>query len=128
MLPVRRGLSDSNDVLRDGGSYRTSVDQPPTFVHAMALTLDPGWRRLPERSRRRTVRTFLEALDGSCPVRTRVYSMLGVRPGADLLLWSAGPGPDRIEERAAAVLRSGLGAWVAVRQSLLGIVAGSPYR
>ncbi|HXM58329.1 MAG TPA: chlorite dismutase family protein [Candidatus Dormibacteraeota bacterium] len=54
--------------------------------------------------------------------------MIGLRPGADLLLWSGGPAPDHLEERASAALRTGLGAWAAVRQSLLGFVAGSPYR
>jgi chlorite dismutase len=53
--------------------------------------------------------------------------MVGLQPGADLLLWSLGPTLESLEERAAAVLRSGMGTWFSVKESFLGVIQGSQY-
>jgi chlorite dismutase len=93
----------------------------------MVLALDPTWSRLPAGERRRAARGLLAACLREGPVRTLAYSCLGLRPAADLLLWSLGPSLEALEERAAAVLRSDLGARSAVGTSLLGVIAPSPY-
>lgn len=116
-------MCDRDDVAWAG----SSVANHPAFVHALALALDPAWRRQGIGERRRSARRLLEALREPGPVHTEVYSTVGLRRGVDLLLWSLGRSPDRLEERAAAALRTRLGAWTTVRQSLLGVVAGSPY-
>jgi chlorite dismutase len=53
--------------------------------------------------------------------------MVGLQPGADLLLWSLGPTLESLEERAAMVLRSGMGMWFTVKESFLGVIQGSQY-
>jgi chlorite dismutase len=122
-LPVTHGWSGSDSDDRAGFSV---ADGPP-FVHALGLMLDPGWRRQALEERCRCARCFVDAVRAPGPVRTHAYSTVGLRGGVDVLLWSLGPSPERLEERAAAALRTGLGAWASVRQSLLGVVAGSPY-
>jgi chlorite dismutase len=97
-----------------------------SFVHALALGVDPAWRRLDSDARRCGFQELCSQLqDGG--VRTVTYSMVGLEPGADLLLWSLGDSLEALEERAAGALRTGFGAWCRVRESFLGIVRGSQY-
>jgi len=60
-------------------------------------------------------------------VTTHCYSMVGLQPGADLMLWSLGPTLDSIEERSAIALRSGMGKWMSVKESFLGVIQPSQY-
>ncbi len=97
------------------------------FVHALALGVDPAWRRLSARERCDTAEDLCRAVTAESEVTTFSYSMIGLEPGADLLLWSLAPSLDALEERAAAVLRSGMGGWLTSRESFLGIIQPSQY-
>jgi chlorite dismutase len=97
------------------------------FVQALALGLDPAWRRLPPEERCRGAEELAAALANSSEVTTFSYSTIGLEPGADLLLWSLAPSLDGLEERAASVLRSAMGGWLTVRESFLGIIQPSQY-
>jgi chlorite dismutase len=97
------------------------------FVHALALGVDPAWRRLSEPERCATAEELAAAVTSPSAVKTFSYSMIGLHPGADLLLWSLGPSLESLEEKAASVLRSGMGGWLAVRESFLGIIQPSQY-
>jgi len=97
------------------------------FVHALALGLEPAWRRLPAEERRRGLEEVAAALGDGSEVKSFTYSSIGLEPGVDLLLWSLAQSLDELEERAAAVLRSSLGGWLTVRESFLGIIQPSQY-
>jgi chlorite dismutase len=97
------------------------------FVHALALGLDAAWRRLPATERCETAEDLAAAVTSESDVVTHSYSMIGLQPGADLLLWSLGPTLESLEERAAMVLRSGMGTWFSVRESFLGVIQASQY-
>jgi chlorite dismutase len=97
------------------------------FVHALALGLDPAWRRLPAEERCRTAEELCAAAEAPSEVKTFSYSTIGLKAGVDLLLWSLGPSLESLEERSATVLRSGLGTWLEVRNSFLGIIQPSQY-
>ncbi len=97
------------------------------FVHALALGLDPAWRRLESEERCQTADELVAAVRRESDVRTHTYSMVGLQAGADLLLWSLGPSLDALEERSAAVLRTGMGRWMAVSESFLGVIQPSQY-
>jgi chlorite dismutase len=97
------------------------------FVHALALGLDPAWRRLGREERCHSAEDFARALITPSGVATYTYSTIGLEPGVDVLLWSLGPSLEAIEEKAAAALRCGLGSWMAVRQSFLGVIRSSQY-
>jgi chlorite dismutase len=97
------------------------------YVQALALGLDPAWRRLPEAERRADGLAFCQAVEGAPGVTTFVYSMIGLQPGAELLLWRLAGTLDELEEAAAAALRSGLGRYLTVSDSLLGIIQPSQY-
>jgi chlorite dismutase len=97
------------------------------FVHALALGVDPAWRRLPPEERCRGAEELAAALATGSEVTTFSYSSIGLEPGADLLLWSLAPSLEALEERAAAVLRSAMGGWLTARESFLGIIQPSQY-
>jgi chlorite dismutase len=97
------------------------------FVHALALGLDPAWRRLPATQRCESAEELAAALGRDSQVVTHSYSMVGLQPGADMLLWSLGPTLESLEERAAMALRSGLGTWLSVKESFLGVIQPSQY-
>ena len=97
------------------------------FVHALALGLDANWRRLPSAQRCETAEELATAVTRKSAVVTHSYSMVGLQPGADLLLWSLGPSLESLEERAAMVLRSGMGTWLSVKESFLGVIQPSQY-
>jgi chlorite dismutase len=97
------------------------------FVQALALGLDPAWRRLPAAQRRDSCAEFFAAAESGEAVTTFTYSMVGLKPGIDMLLWRLGSGLDALEESAAAALRSGMGTWLEVRQSFVGVIQPSQY-
>ncbi len=97
------------------------------FVHALALGLDPAWRRLPANQRCETAKELAAAVGQESEVVTHCYSMVGLQPGADMLLWSLGPSLESLEERAAMALRSGMGTWLSVKESFLGVIQPSQY-
>jgi chlorite dismutase len=99
------------------------------YIQALALGLDPAWRRRTDEERRDDGCRFAEAdaaaaLEG---VRSITYSSVGLEPGVDLLFWRMAPSVDGLEAAAAGVLRAGLGRWLTVRHSLIGRIGPSQY-
>jgi chlorite dismutase len=97
------------------------------YVHALALGLDPAWRRLDRDERCRSAEQFAAAATAPSEVSTFTYSMVGLKTGVDLLLWSLAPSLEALEEKAAGVLRAGMGPWMRVRHSFVGLIAASQY-
>lgn len=100
-----------------------------TFIQALALGLDPAWRRGSDASRRSDARRFAEAeavLQGS-DVRSTAYSSISLQPGVDVVLWRTAPTVEALEVAGAATLRAGLGRWLTVRHSLIGRIGPSQY-
>jgi len=97
------------------------------FVHALALGLDPSWRRLSRDERCRSAAELAAALGHPSDVVTHTYSTIGVEAGVDLLVWRLGPALDALEEQNARVLRSGMGAWMEVRHTFVGLIGASQY-
>jgi chlorite dismutase len=97
------------------------------YVHALALGLDAAWRRLDCEERCRSAEQFASAVKAQSDVSTFTYSMVGLKTGVDLLLWSLSPSLDALEEEAAAMLRAGMGSWMSVRHSFVGLISSSQY-
>jgi len=97
------------------------------YVQALALGLDPAWRRLGPDERRTTFGAFALALEAGEAVRTFTYSTIGLRPGIDVLVWRLGASLEALEESAAALLRTGAGTWMEVRHSFVGVIQPSQY-
>lgn len=99
----------------------------PKYVHALALGLDPSWRRLGADERRSTAAELAAAVYADAAITTETYSLIGLKPGVDLLVWRLSDTLDGLETEAARLLRTGMGAWMTVRQSLVGLIRDSQY-
>lgn len=99
----------------------------PRYVQALALGLDPAWRRQSDDERCRDAELFVRAVEGFAGVQTHSYSSIGLEPGVDVVIWRLAPALDTLEDAGAAVLRSGLGRWLHVVHSFLGVIQGSQY-
>jgi chlorite dismutase len=97
------------------------------WVQALALGLDPSWRRQAPGRRCEDARQLVETVEGWQGVRSLTYSTVGIEPGVDLVLWRLADSPEALEEAGAACLRAGLGRWLRVAHSFLGIGRPSPY-
>jgi chlorite dismutase len=99
------------------------------YVQALALGLDPAWRRRTDDERQDDGCRFAEAelAAGREGVTSITYSSVGLEPRVDLLFWRMAPSVDALETAAAVLLRTGLGRWLTVRHSLIGRVGPSQY-
>ena len=99
------------------------------FVQALALGVDPAWRRRADAERLLDAESFLEAARAASDdgVGGATYSSIGLEPEVDLLLWRTAASVDDLERSAARLLRSGLGRWLTVRHAFLGRMRQSQY-
>jgi chlorite dismutase len=102
------------------------TDEGSKYIHALALGLDPAWRRLPASERAADAAAFVAVFESFEGI-TRTYSMIGLEVGADILVWRLADSPEALEEAAAALLRTGLGRWLTPRHSFLGMIGDSQY-
>jgi chlorite dismutase len=107
-----------------------AATESQTYIQALALGLDPAWRRRTDEERHDDGCRFLEAeaaaatVDG---VRTITYSTVGLEPAVDVLLWRMAPSVDRLERTAADLFRAGIGRWLSVTHSFIGRIGPSQY-
>ncbi len=99
------------------------------YIQALALALEPAWRRRDDDERHQDGRDFRAAFadvdrHGG---RTLCYSSIGLEPGVDILLWRLAPSVEALEESGAALLRAGFGRWLSVTHSLIGRIGPSQY-
>jgi chlorite dismutase len=97
------------------------------YVQALALGLDPAWRRLAKGERGRGGADLARSLQAGGSIRTFTYSMIGLQAGIDLLVWRLADSLEDLEQAAAHALSSGMGAWMTVRHSFLGLIQPSEY-
>src|SRR5215470_18796866 len=93
-------------------AWRTFMSTTPTpshvFVAYWLYQADPAFGRLQERERRQAQAEFLAALERrpkSVTLRG-VYSLVGLREDADLLLWTHGPQLDDLQRLAVDLRQS----------------------
>ena len=61
----------------------SGADTSARYVRALALGLDPAWRRLDAAQRRSTADSFVDAIAPADGVVTETYSLIGLKPGID---------------------------------------------
>jgi chlorite dismutase len=104
-----------------------SAANTSTYVHCLALGLDPAWRRLDPHTRGEDAATFAGELDRQDDGRVHTYSTVGLQPGIELVVWRLADSVDELEATAAALLRTGVGRWLSVRESFVGRIGSSQY-
>src|SRR5687767_1316545 len=103
----------SNERVATGA--RSATDSGSQFVQYLFLTVDPQWRRLDQSTREQGRAEFAQAICGAQgDVTTYGYSTLGLKVGADILLWWKASSPDAAQELTSRLLQTGLGRFCAI--------------
>ncbi len=98
------------------------------FVQYMCWKIDPLWRRLPLEARCQGRREFADVIQRAAPlVTTYTYSTLGLKASAELLLWWKSGSPEPLQEVLSTLLRTGLGQYCEISNSLFGLTRPSVY-
>lgn len=106
----------------------TEEREQPTFVQYTFFKVDPAWRRRPADERPGGRAEFGQVVRDAGPsVTTHAYSTLGLKPNADLLLWRYSESLEDLQEMIARLLQTGLGRYLEISNSLLGLTRPSMY-
>jgi chlorite dismutase len=99
------------------------------YIQAVGLGLDPAWRRTAPDDQGPDLAALLaaETATTEAGVRTLTYSTIGIEPGVDILLFRLASSIDALETAGARLARSGVGRWLTVRHSFLGLIGPSQY-
>jgi hypothetical protein len=98
------------------------------FVQYLLLRVDPQWRRLDAATRAAGRAEFAECVAAAAPaITTHAYSTLGLKAGAQLLLWWTCDSPIPAQDALAELLATGLGRYCDVAHSLWGLTRPSIY-
>jgi chlorite dismutase len=91
--------------------------------------LDPAFTRLPDDAQQEGKAAFLTALERrEKGVTLRgVYSMVGLRSNADLMIWVLGPDLDAIQRLAVSLRKSGLGRYLHQVETYVGVTSTARY-
>lgn len=96
-------------------------------LQILALRIDPVWRRLGAEERAVDRDAFARAIRQTGAVTTLVYSTVGLRADADLVLVRTAAALDDLEENAARLLRSGMGRFASASHAFTGLIRSSRY-
>ncbi len=108
---------------------RQAPDEGPRdFVKYTFFHLRPEWRREPYEVREEGTRRWVEVLDRP-PEGTlvRTYSLVGLKAGAEMLVWSIAPDLGPIQELHARLWGTPLGGYLDTAYSYLGLGRRSEY-
>ena len=98
------------------------------FVQYLFLRVDPLWRRLPERERVNGRTEFADVIADVAPkVTTHAYSTLGLKTGAQLMLWWKSDDAETVQDTLGSLLTTGLGRYCEIAHSLWGLTRPSIY-
>lgn len=98
------------------------------FVQYLFLKVDPQWRRFDGPTRQRGREEFADVIGAAAPrIITEAYSTLGLKPGAELMLWWKTDDPAHAQDTLAALLGTGLGRYCELAHALWGLTRPSIY-
>ncbi len=98
-----------------------------SFVQYLAFKADPAWRRLPEKERCDGRAEFAQELARTDGGATFAYSTLGLKAHSDLFLWRMSDAPDALQESLSRLLLTGLGRYLELTHSFVGLIHPSTY-
>lgn len=106
-----------------------SAAASPAYAVFWLYRAEPTWRHLPPDEQQLARDEFAAALEQRDPSITLrgVYSLVGFRSDADLLLWVHGPDLDAIQRLAVSLSHTALGRHLSAAYSYVGVVAQARY-
>ena len=99
------------------------------FVSFSFYRIDPEWRRLRPEVRATHIAQLISVLDQQRQqlVVCLTYSLVGLKADADFLVWSVATSLEALQATNAAILRSGLGAYLRTPYLYLSMTKRSTY-
>lgn len=116
-----------NSTRSDGSGHDTPDTDALRFIQFLFFRADALWRRLTEEERARGRHEFAQVVEQERDVTTYAYSTLGLKVGADLMLWRVADTLDSLQDMLAHLLTTGLGTYLEVTHSLFGMTRPSQY-
>jgi chlorite dismutase len=112
----------------NGSSPNNSAGEERQFVHFSFYKLDRAWRRLPaaeQEAGRAELAEVIESFGERFPVRA--YTMAGLRPDADLMLWKVSERLEDFQELGTAISCTALGGYLDTPYAYLSMTRRSQY-
>ncbi len=98
------------------------------YVKYTFFKVDATWRRLPVETRAQDRLELAAVIDGSAPpLIVRTYSLMGMRAGTDMMVWSVSPDLEHVQSLATDVAKTNLGTYLHTTHSYLGMTRRSTY-
>jgi chlorite dismutase len=112
----------------NGGTPNNSAGEDRQFVHFSFYKLDPAWRRLPE-AEQESSRTELAAVIEAYGDRfaMRPYTVAGLRPDADFMLWKVSERLEDFQEIGTAITSTAMGSYLETPYAYLSMTRRSQY-
>ncbi len=97
------------------------------FVQYLGLKAESAWRRLPADERERGRAEFAEEVKNGDRIRSFTYATTGLKADTDLFLWRMSDTPERAQDSLSRLLLTGLGRYMQVAQTFVGLIRPSTY-
>ncbi len=97
------------------------------FVQYLAFKTDLAWRQLSNGERQEGREEFAKEVECAEGIKTYAYSTLGLKTNADLFLWRISEAPDALQESLSRLLMTGLGRYLEITHSFVGLIRQSTY-
>jgi chlorite dismutase len=122
----RRGRLASRPIHAQAATTLPRV--PALFAHFVLYKVEPGWRRLPARTRNRGLAQFAQAFERlPANLQYRVFLTTGLREDVDLLLWLYGPGVPALQDFLVHLSKLQFGRYLHVTHAWLAATRESQY-
>jgi chlorite dismutase len=112
----------------NGSPPNNSSGEDRQFVHFSFYKLDPAWRRLPEAEQdvsRAELAATIESFGDRFALRS--YTVAGLRPDADFMLWKVSERLEDFQELSTAVMSTTMGGYLTTPHAYLSMTRRSQY-
>ena len=120
-------MSDDGST-QNGATANNSAGEDRQFVHFSFYKLDPAWRRLPEadqESSRVELAATIESFGERFALRS--YTIAGLRPDADFMLWKVSERLEDFQEIGTAIMSTAMGSYLETPYAYLSMTRRSQY-
>ena len=105
---------------------------PPPDVRQLVgfsfYKLDPAWRRLPKAAKHDQTGELLSVVNHfSKKLMVLTYSLVGMRPDVDFLIWRVGSQLEELQEMSAAIWQTQMGSYLSTPHAYLSMTKRSLY-
>jgi chlorite dismutase len=119
---------NGTDQTPNGDAANNSAGEDRQFVHFAFYKLDRDWRRLPPAAQEAGRAELTDTIHSFCerfPVRA--YTMHGLRPDADFMLWKVSERLEDFQELGTAMASTAMGAYLDTPYAYLSMTRRSQY-